>query len=259
MQFNAEAIQKHLHASELTVEFMHCVSSTNSLLKQKAAAGAPHGLVLAAAEQTEGRGRMGRNFFSPNETGVYFSILLRPDLSPPDSLLITTSAAVAAARVLEKFSGKPAQIKWVNDIYIDGKKVCGILTEAAIAPDGSRLSYAVLGIGINLTSPKHGFPADISNRAGFLLPDCTNEIRPIIVAEIVNEFYSMYIDLQKREFINEYRTRSMLNGMDVNVIKSDRTLPATALYVTEDLSLAVQYENGDIEYLSSGDVSIRHL
>ncbi len=257
MELTPEAIMRHLKTSGLQVEVFPCVPSTNSLLKERGHAGAPHGLVLVAEEQTAGRGRMGRSFFSPHKTGVYFSVLLRPTLAPTDSLLITTAAAVAAARALERISGAYPEIKWVNDIYMDGKKVCGILTEAAVAPGGKTLQFAVLGIGINLQPPKDGFPQELETIAGTVLSSDTDDFRGKVVAEVLNEFFSMYPRLEKREFISEYQSRSMLNGKAVNVIKGDRTLHATALFVADDLSLAVRYETGETEYLYSGDVSIR--
>ena len=254
MYFSKEAIQKHLTHPNLTVEVYDSVTSTNTILKQRGSKGAPHGLILAAKHQTAGRGRMGRSFYSPDESGVYFSILLRPKLSPSDSLLITTAAAVACARVLERISQKNAEIKWVNDIYMDGRKVCGILTEAAFSV--GKIDYAVLGIGINLAPPQNGFPEDIRQKAGSVFNYSTNDMRSLVVAEIINEFLTIYETIENRTFIEEYRNRSMLDGMEINVLKSDTVTPATALYIDQDLTLVVRYNDGKIEHLSSGDVSI---
>ncbi|MBP3655041.1 MAG: biotin--[acetyl-CoA-carboxylase] ligase [Oscillospiraceae bacterium] len=259
MEFSAESIRKHLKHPGLIVEVYDSVDSTNTLLKARGYSGAPHGLVIAAAHQTHGRGRMGRSFYSPDHTGTYFSILLRPDLSPTNSLLITTAAAVACARAIEHISGKKAEIKWVNDIYVDGKKVCGILTEAALATDGKHLNFAVLGIGMNLHSPAGGFPEEIRDRAGSLFSHEQKDRRTELIAEVLNEFFTIYPELENRSFTDEYRSRSMLDGKPVNVIKANQILPATALYIAEDLTLVVQYSNGSIEHLSSGDVSIRTL
>lgn len=254
MLFSAENILKHLTHENLSVEVYDCITSTNTLLKERGHKGAPHGLIVAAKEQTAGRGRMGRSFFSPSHTGVYFSLLLRPSLSPSDALLITTAAAVACARVLEQLSNKKAEIKWVNDIYIDGKKVCGILTEASFSHN--KIEFAVLGIGVNLTQPEDGFPAEIQNKAGFVFDTTTDDMRSVIVAEIINEFLNIYETIENKAFISEYRSRSMLDGMKIDVIKGDTVTPATALYIDQDLSLVVRYDDGKIEHLSSGDVSI---
>lgn len=255
MSLTPSDITVHLKTDNLTVEVYQEVTSTNTLLKQRGHNGAPHGLVIVAESQTAGRGRMGREFFSPDQTGIYFSVLLRPDLSPNDSLFITTSAAVACAKVLERISGKTAQIKWVNDIYMDERKVCGILTEASFAQ--GKIDYAVLGIGINLYTPIDGFPVEIINKAGSVLDKQETDLRGLIVAEALNEFFKLYKNIEKREFIDEYRKRSILDGKSVNVIKHDCITPATALFIDSDLSLAVRYESGEIEHLTSGDVSIR--
>ena len=257
MSFDQRSIALHLTQPGVTLDVRESVSSTNTLLKQMGRNGAPHGYVLAASHQTAGRGRMGRNFYSPEETGVYFSVLLRPDLSPADSLLITTAAAVAAARALERISGKEAKIKWVNDIYIEGRKVSGILTEAAFTPDGKGLAFAVLGIGINLYPPKEGFPEDIRSKAGSVINGTQDDLRGYLTAQVLNEFFDIYPSLKTRSFVEEYRSRSMLTGLTVDVLKPDSTRPAVVLEVTEDLALAVQYDTGEVEHLTSGDVSIR--
>lgn len=257
MALAASDIYRHLKAENLTVEVYKEVTSTNTLLKQHGHNGAPHGFVIVAESQTAGRGRMGRDFFSPDQTGAYFSVLLRPNLSPSDALLITTCAAVACARALERISEKDAQIKWVNDIYMDNRKVCGILTEASFAQ--GKIDFAVLGIGINLYTPPNGFPTDIKDKAGSLFTAHDSDLRAMIIAEVLNEFFSMYETIENRAFIEEYRNRSMLNGRKVNVIKSDCITPATALYIDSDLSLVVRYEDGKIEHLTSGDVSIIKL
>ena len=258
MKLSKESISSYLSNKSLAVETYDVISSTNTVLKERGRKGAPHGLIIAATEQTAGRGRMGRTFFSPADTGIYFSVLLRPFLAPQDCQLITTAAAVACARVLEKIAGEPAQIKWVNDIYIKDKKVCGILTEASITPNGG-LDFAVLGIGINITPPKNNFPADLIEKAGSVLSDCSIDLRGMIIAEILNEFFALYETLEDRGYFNEYRSRSLLDGKAVEVLRNDSILPASALYIDEELHLVVQYTDGSIEHLYTGDVSIKKL
>lgn len=253
---NINEIKQRLTHKELVVETHECVDSTNTMLKQRGREGAPHGLIIAAEHQTAGRGRMGRDFFSPADTGIYFSILLRPSLNPEDCLLITTAAAVSCARVLEHYAQTDAKIKWVNDIYIDNKKVCGILTEAAFAGNG-KIDYAVLGIGVNLSPPKNGFPVDITHKAGTVFKTVNADLRGVIMADILNDFLKVYETIEKREFIQEYRSRSLLDGMPVEVIKHNCIIPAEALYVDEKLQMVVRYQDGTMERLSSGDVSIK--
>ena len=256
MNLTIESIKNHIHNKSISIETYACIPSTNTLLKERGRKGAPHGLLIAAEEQTAGRGRMGRSFFSPAETGVYFSILLRPTLPPESCQLITTAAAVACARVLESISGTDAKIKWVNDIYIHDKKVCGILTEAAFSAVGT-LDFAVLGIGINITPPKDNFPMDLIQKAGAILDDTTTDLRGYIIAEVINEFLKLYETLEDRSYFDEYRKRSMLDGMAIEVIRNNEIIPATAIFIDEELRLAVQYEDGKIEHLYTGDVSIR--
>ena len=142
----------------------HTVTSTNTLLKEMAAKGAPEGTIMIAAEQTAGKGRFDRKFVS-EVCGVYFSIVLRPSIPASEALMITTAAAAATAEAVEAVSGRKTGIKWVNDVFIDGKKICGILTEAAFGMEGGGLDYAVLGIGINVKAPEGGFKGELANIA----------------------------------------------------------------------------------------------
>ena len=142
------------------------VTSTNTLLKAQAEQGAPEGTVLIAESQTAGKGRLGRHFTSPPGTGIYFSLLLRPHCTAEKSLFITTTAAVAVCEAIEQVTGLNPQIKWVNDVYLNEKKVCGILTEASVDFENGGLNWAVLGIGINIAVPEEGFPEEIRSIAG---------------------------------------------------------------------------------------------
>ena len=127
-----EGIRRHLQHQELQLQVYRTITSTNTVLKTLAAQNAPAGLALVAGEQTAGRGRLGRSFYSPADSGLYLSLLLRPHMSAVQATHLTACAAVAAAETIEELSGRPAQIKWVNDILVNGRKVCGILTEASI-------------------------------------------------------------------------------------------------------------------------------
>ncbi len=143
-----QSIARHLTVPGLQVEVAQTVSSTNTLLRQRAEEGAPEGLVLAAVEQTAGKGRQGHSFFSPTGHGAVFEpAALRPKLSAQDALLLTTCAAAAVALAIEACAGVEAQIKWVNDVFCRGKKVCGILTEAALDLESGGLQYAIVGMG----------------------------------------------------------------------------------------------------------------
>lgn len=211
--------------------------------------------VIIARRQTSGRGRLGRSFFSPNG-GLYMSLLLFPKSSAHDALHITTAAAVAVARAIDKIASVRCEIKWVNDVYLSGRKICGILTEAQIS--NGAIDFAVLGIGINLTAPDGGFPSDISSRAGavfdVLPPDADNRI----AAEVINEFYRLY-SRADTSFVNEYRDRSNLIGRQVDVMRiaDGEATPAMVIGIDDDFSLIVEYENKKREALTSGEVSVR--
>ena len=241
------------------VKTFKTVTSTNTLLKAEAERDAPEGRIFIASEQTGGKGRMGRSFYSPLGTGVYISILLRPTFSPSESLCITTAAAVAMAEAIEATAGTKPRIKWVNDIYVNEKKVCGILTEAAFDMEQNRLRYAVLGIGINLVEPEGGYPQDIAQVASpvFTREEYSALKRDELIAALINRFWHYYEHLTDKEFLAGYQNRSMLDGREVNVIGSGCLRPAVALGVDDEFRLRVRYPDGSEELLQSGDVSVK--
>lgn len=239
------------------VIFLEQIDSTNDYLKNLVNHGERENTLVIADRQSKGKGRLGRKFFSP-DGGLYFSLLLRPNFSPEKALLITTAAAVVVSEALSRLSGKSAGIKWVNDIFIDNKKVCGILTEASTDFKKGTLEYAVLGIGINLYSPKDGFPDDIKDIAGVVFdkePDCFTRAK--IVSEIINAFFEIYDNFEKSDFLKRYKEKLFILGKKIDVIKNNTKRCATALDIDEKAGLVVEYENGDRETLSSGEVSIR--
>lgn len=258
---SANAISKYLdtQGQKLRIEVVKTISSTNEAVKTLASNGEAEGKVILAEEQTGGRGRKGREFFSPPGTGIYMSILLRPKLSAAESALLTTSAAVAVALSLESISGKDTQIKWVNDVFMDGKKVCGILTEASMSLENGWLDYAVLGIGINVALPSDGFPNDLTEIATSVFSESNDygDLRNRLVAQVLNNFMRFYEHLTDRLFLSEYRKRIISLGRPVTVIKDNKQRKATAIDINDDCHLKVRYENGDEEYLSSGEVSIK--
>ncbi|MBO4831388.1 MAG: biotin--[acetyl-CoA-carboxylase] ligase, partial [Oscillospiraceae bacterium] len=194
------------------IEVSRCVSSTLDVAKKLAEQGAPEGTVIIAQEQTAGRGRRGRKFFSPRDTGVYISILLRPALPAERAVLITTATAVAACDAIESVTGVSAGIKWVNDIFVSGKKVSGILTEASYSMESGCLDYAALGIGLNVYPPKGGFPEEIAGTAGSILRSRQPDARSRLAAAFVRRFMEIYADLDSAGFVDEYRRRSVVIG-----------------------------------------------
>ncbi len=241
----------------LEIQVLDTVTSTNDYAKELAAKGAKEGTVIIAQSQTGGKGRLSRSFYSPDKTGVYLSILLRPNIPLSECLMITSSAAVAVAQAIEAVSDKKALIKWVNDIFVDGKKVCGILTEASTDIEVGGLSYAVVGIGVNVTEPDGGFPDDLKDIVGALFKSGEKASRAQLVSEIIKRFFPLYRNLSARAFLKEYTDRSMLLGKSVRVINGDISARATALEIDRDCRLKVRFESGEEKWLSSGELSVK--
>ena len=233
------------------------VDSTNSYLKKMASNGAPEGTVVIANRQNAGRGRLGRSFFSPEEQGIYMSILLRPEIELERAVLITSMAAVAVARAIEKVSELRAQIKWVNDIFVNRKKVCGILTEAGISPEGT-LDYAVLGIGVNVG--KMEFPKELKEIATSVCNECDGAVtKEGLIEEILKELEYWYPALRDGSFLKESKERSLLLGKEIIVVDAGVehvSYKAKAVDLDEMGHLIVE-RDGKREVLNSGEVSIR--
>ena len=236
------------------IEVRENVGSTNAELKTLAEYGAPEWTVMAARRQNNGRGRLGRSFYSPGDTGLYMSILLRPTLKNREAGLLTTAAAVAVSEAIDRVYSEKSGIKWVNDIFINGRKVCGILTEAALDLESGSLRYAIVGIGVNVSQPEGGFPPEIADVAGAVSTLGGRKNR--LAAEILNNFYKYYIDLQGRSFYGEYRKRLFILGKEVTVVRGNTQRTATVLDLDPDFKLLVDYGD-EKEWISSGEVSLK--
>ena len=251
------AVGKYLMPENRDVEIhvYRSVSSTNRVLRDLAADGAPEGCVILAGEQTAGRGRRGRSFFSPPDTGLYLSVLLRPreDWGQKPTAL-TTMAAVAACEAIEAVSGRAASIKWVNDVYLDGKKVCGILTEAAIGLEAGALDYAVVGVGINVSPPRDGFPDDLTPIAGTVFPAPVSDGKNRLAAEFLNRFLACY--RKPDNYAARYRARCRFLGRPITVLSPEGAWPAVALDVDEECRLLVRGRDGKERTLFSGEIRI---
>lgn len=242
--------------NKLNITVKEYTESTNTDVKALARDGVGEGQVVVACTQTGGRGRLGRSFYSPDGTGVYMSILLRPEIKPGDATLITTAAAVSVCRALNKMGVDNCGIKWVNDIYIDGRKVCGILAEAGFDADGS-VDYIVLGIGLNVYAPYGGFPDDIKDIAGAVFSEEKENIRNTFAGEFLNSFFEFYDDITDKKHVQEYKQRCFLYGCEVDVVIGDNIRRAKVLGLDDNCGLRVEYDNGEICTLTSGEVSLR--
>lgn len=223
--------------------------------------------VFLAKRQTAGRGRLGRSFFSPEETGLYMSLLLQIDEKLIDTDLITPAAGVAVCRTIDFFydeKGKKAnpQIKWVNDIYLNKKKVCGILTEGILNPKEGKISQVIIGVGVNLFEPKTGFPPEIENIAGFVFNKDffknPEETKYQFVEKLLENLEITLEKSQEKITMEEYKERSLVIGKTVTVITGQSTYSALVKDVTEKGHLIVEdLEQGKITQLYSGEVSLK--
>lgn len=247
-----QGIEKILD-NNILVEVSESVGSTNALLKQRAKKGASAPYLLVASHQTQGRGRMGRTFFSPDNSGIYMSLLLKPKLPPDKLTLITSAAAVAVCNAIHKLTGRKAEIKWVNDIFVDGKKVCGILTESVFPSQSSEDIYTVLGIGLNVYPPENGFPDEIKDSAGYITEKVYTGFKDNLIATIINNFFNIW----QIDFISKYKELCFILGKNIRVISPTVIKNALAVDIDDMCRLLVRYDDGTEEWLSSGEISIK--
>ena len=254
-----EGIRRHLKHQELKLQVYKTITSTNTVLKSLAAEGAPASLALIAGEQTAGRGRMGRSFYSPADSGLYLSLLLRPNVSAVEATRLTACAAVAVAETIEELSGRPAQIKWVNDIFVDGRKVCGILTEASVDCENGMMHYVIIGLGVNTRVPAGDFPEELKGIAGAAFDaDSIPELRCRLAAGILDKLAEYTENLGAPRVFEGYRSRSLVLGKQINILAPGRDpVPAEVLDLEEDYALLVRLPDGSTTRLNSGEVSIR--
>ena len=250
-------IQKWLRAQSIgtRMELHEALDSTNNRAKALAATGAPHGYLVIAESQSGGKGRMGRSFFSPEHSGVYITYILRPDVTAEKAVMITSMAAVAVARAIETVADVAVAIKWVNDLYIGGRKVCGILSEASMDFESGQLEYAVLGIGVNVAAMD--FPEALRPIATSIENECGQRVsRSRLIAEISNQLDVLYGQLESAEFMAESRARSNVIGRDVWVIRGDERYEAHVTDIDDQGRLVVQTPSG-VKRVGSGEVSLR--
>lgn len=254
-----EGIRRHLKHQDIKLQVYKTITSTNTVLKTLAAEGAPAGLALIAEEQTAGRGRMGRSFYSPADSGLYLSLLLRPNVSAVEATRLTACAAVAVAETIEELSGRPAQIKWVNDIFVDGRKVCGILTEASVDCENGMLHYVIIGLGVNTHVPAGDFPEELKGIAGAAFAaDLIPELRCRLAAGILDRLAEYTENPGAPHVFEAYKSRSLVLGKAINILAPGRDpVPAEVLDLEEDYALLVRLPDGSTTRLNSGEVSVR--
>lgn len=254
--FSVEGIEKYLNCN-CNINIYETLESTNITARQMAIDRCEQGTVIIAREQTGGKGRLGRQFFS-GLGGLYMSIVLRPDFSPDVTTLITAAAAVAVSRAVDKVCSANTGIKWVNDIFLNGKKICGILTQGAVSPKNKGIDYAVLGIGLNINRPKNDFPDELKNIAASIYDTpCNADTQNRLIAEILNEFFEIYKDITSRKFLADYRERSIIIGKEVLCSYMGRDFPVTVNGINDNAHLIVTTSDGERLTLNSGEVRIK--
>lgn len=243
------------------IRYYNTIDSTNNKAKELGNSGAKEGTVVISEEQTGGRGRLGRTWVSPKFKGIWMSIILRPDIEPMEASKITQIGAAAVCMSINKL-GLKATIKWPNDIVLNKKKVCGILTE--MSGELNKINYIVMGIGINVNIESEDFPGDIKDIATSIKIESGDSVkRKELVSSILNNFENLYEEFINSGTIKESlaicKENSALIGNDVKIIKRNEEVFARAIGLTEDGELIVEYNDGKVDKIVSGEVSVRGM
>ena len=272
------------------IELFSEIDSTNTYLKNIASQNAPHASVAIAESQTNGRGRLGRSFYSPNKTGVYLSLLYKTSEQITKPALFTAASAVAVSRAVKKLCNIDLQIKWVNDLYLAEQKVCGILCEG-VPLECEGLKTIIIGIGVNIFTTS--FPKEIENKAGSLFNnsncaggaeysggagqvenvenvenaknvagdfnkiDENTDFRLVLAAEILNQLFECFEANNFENVLSEYKEKSFILGKNVEVISPNGNYFAKAVEISNDAELIVQKLDGTKATLNSGEISIK--
>ena len=255
-QFTTDCPWQHI------LHWYDTIDSTNSQAKQLAKEGAPHGTVLVAGCQTGGRGRMGRSFSSAEGMGVYLSVILRPNCPPAELMHLTCAAAVAGCEAVKKACGFCPQIKWINDLVWERKKLGGILTEMSLDSASGLVEYAVVGIGINCCQMPNDFPPELQSIATSIRQITHSPCSPFRLAAALTEaLYEMDKRLlsDKFQLLETYRQGCITLGEEIVVIRGEEQAYGTALDLDEEGGLIVQFLDGTVKTVTSGEVSIRKI
>lgn len=258
-KLSADLIQPLLRTKELgrNMTVYDTVESTNNITKELDSNSAPNGTTTVANHQTAGRGRRGRTFVSPKGSGLYMSTIVRPKFSIEYAPMITAAAACAVAEAIEHFCGSQVMIKWVNDLYMNNKKICGILTEASFGLEMRTLDCAVIGIGINVLSVNDSFDAELLKIASSVEDETGKVInRNKLCAEVLNRLENYMGRIENRSFLEEYRRREYLTGNMVTANVGTRSVVGEAIGVDDNANLIVRTPSGEIVHLNSGEANL---
>ncbi len=250
---NAQEVLKFLKSDVSIIPF-ETTDSTNTQAKLYCGQfkdGITSPVLFIANHQNGGKGRLGRSFYSPADTGLYMSLLIKTDEIENDLVCVTTATAVCVADAIEKLCNITPKIKWVNDIYIENKKVCGILCEAVTNPDTMKIEYLVIGIGVNVSTDF--FPKDIKDIATSL-PVKTNKNK--LCAYITDNIVDELSHISDRTFIEKYKERSLVLSKEITYIENEEVKEATAIDIDNNGGLIIQTDNGT-KTLSTGEITVR--
>ena len=245
-------ISAHFGEAAPEIQVFKSIDSTSTQAKRALNEGLNREAIFASEHQTAGRGRRGKSFYSPDRSGLYFSCVLYPRVSLSDSAALTSAAAVAVCKSLEKHTNTTPMIKWVNDIFIENKKVCGILTEAVTDFESGSVQAVIVGIGINLTTEV--FPDELIGIAGSVgaKPD-----RCVLIAEIFKKLKELCEKLPDKSFMDDYRARSLVLGKTVSFTRNSVDYTASADFIDDNGELSVTTSNGEKILLNSGEISVK--
>jgi BirA family biotin operon repressor/biotin-[acetyl-CoA-carboxylase] ligase len=247
------------HPWKNRIHWFDSLDSTNNRVKQMALEGAPQGTTVIAGHQTGGRGRMGRSFHSPAGSGLYISLLLRPELPPEQWMHLTCAVAVAACKAIQDTCGLHPGIKWTNDLVCNRRKLGGILTELVTTPGSTA---AIVGIGINLSQTPADFPPELQSMAGSLAMFCREApCREKLAANLIHRLWEMeqILFTRKTAILDAYRENCITLDTDISIVQGESLRHGHALTVDDRGALVVSFPDGHIEAVNSGEVSIRGM
>lgn len=259
-------IRANLSPTKLVGRKLVCfetIDSTNAYLKRAASEGVVDGTVAVADAQTSGKGRRGRSFLSPPGKGIYLSVLLRPPVAPNHLLPITGFGAVAVCNAVERVARVRPKIKWANDLVLNGKKLCGILTELSMEGESGALQYVIMGIGINVAHTAEDFPEELRGIAASLNLETGQSVsRAALAAAMIEELDVLYMALLRHRlqpYLETYRRDCLTIGRQVQLLWEDVHEKVLCTGVDDDLGLEVLRQNGVKETIRTGEVSVRGL
>lgn len=247
IKITEENIKKHLCCNSYEFEIFDKIDSTNTYARNVL----KDGKVIISDMQKNGRGRMGRNFYSPEDNGIYMSVVLKVDKEYSDLDLFTVAIASITLSAIEKVTGKNCFVKWVNDIFLNDKKVSGILCENVLSKDGKKIEYIIIGIGINVKSVKD-FPMDLKDIAG-----CIEEIdRNILIAEILKGTQTLRKDFNLKKYLKLYKEKSMVINKNISFFLNSKEYSGKVEDINDKGNLVVRIPNGDIKIIKSGEIRL---